>query len=233
MAKLSDLGLTNEGVGEALDYATMPDQLGTFAPPPQPATFRFKFPNRMDDLWETFDHPTGKPPGKRLRAKFDDSHPLVIVQSADPAHLNEPFLTSLTNAERKRKRGKREDATAPFISDLDYIFRDVFGLPGKPAGGNVGYAQELLKHPGEEFTADLTWSWYCNEKKTIYVDNGQGGLQEVPNQMGCGTGYYQRDVQKVLSDPQDPKSALIYPLRITCSCGGNVRAFANLQNFRK
>lgn len=230
MANLQSLGLGNEQVGEALDYGTMPDQLGTFVEPPQPGSYRFRFPARMDAIWEVFDHPNGKPPGKRIRAKFDDANPLTIVQSPGGTRDNEPFMTSITNAERKR--GKKDDTAAPYISDMDYINRDVFGLTAKPAGGNVGYAQEFMKHGGEEFGAEVTWNWFCNDKKNIYVDDGTGRLTEV-QQAGCGTSYYQKDVDKVPSDPADPNSPKVFPLRITCSCGANVRAFANLGNFRK
>lgn len=227
--KLSDLGLSNEQVGQALDYDTMPDQRGSFAEPPQPGIYRFKFPPRLDDIWETFDHEKGNPPGKRIRAKFDDTHPLTIIQSPLQKHDGEPFNISITNAERQR--GKKGDATAPFISDMDFINRDVWGLKSKPTGGNVGYAQEFMKHAGSEMTATLTWNWFCNPKKNIYVDNGQGGTMEL-QQLGCGTSYYQKDVEKGHANPEDPNSPLVYPFRITCQCGANVRAFANLEQFK-
>lgn len=229
MANLNSLGLTNEAVGDALNYTEMPDQIGTFQPPPQPGTYRFKLPARLDDIWETFEHEKGKPPGKRLRAVFDDAHPLTILQSPQGLHDGEPFITSLTNAERRR--GKKDDAAAPFISDMDYMNRDVFGVAQKPQGGNVGYAQEFMKHPSAEFTADVTWNWFCNPKKNIYVDNGQGGSAEV-EQKGCNTSYYEKNVDKVPVDPNDPNSRKEFPLRITCQCGASVRAFANLSNFR-
>ena len=230
MPRLQELGLTTEQVGEAIDYGTMPDQMGGFSEPPQPGVYRFRFPTRMDDLWETFDHVNGKPPGKRLRARFDDSHPLTIVQSPLGALDGEPFQTSITNAERRR--GKKDDPTAPFISDMDYINRDVWGLQTKPTGGNVGYAQEFQKHGGTELTATVTWNWFCNPKKNIYVQNEQGASVEVPNQAGCGRSYYQKDVEKVLSNPQDPGSAKVYPYRIACECGASIRAFANLEQFK-
>lgn len=230
MAKLQELGLTNEGVGQALDYNEMPDQIGQYAETPQPGTYRFKFPARMDEIWEVFDHTKGNPPGKRVRAKFDDAHPLLIVQSPGGHYDGEPFQTTITNAERQR--GKRDDPNRPWISDMDYFNRDVFGLPGKPQG-NAGYANEFMKHASEEFTADLTWSWSCNPERNIFADNGQGGLQEM-DQKGCGTRYYEKDVDKVPSDPGDPNSPKVYPRRITCgNCGANLRSFPGLSNFRK
>lgn len=235
MPKLSDLGLTTEAVGEALDYSTMPDQMGGgFPDPPYPGAYRFKFPKRLDDLWEVFDHTKGTPPGKRIRAKFDENHPLTIIQSPGGVENGNPFQTSISNAERKR--GKRDDPSAVNISDMDYLMRDVWGLTGKPAGGNPGYAQEFMKHAESEFGGDLEWNWFCNPKKSIYVDNGAGGLTEMEEQKGCGASYYQKDIKDsgmlVLSNPADPQSAKVFPLRITCACGGNVRAFPNLVRFR-
>jgi hypothetical protein len=217
-------------VGEQLDYNTIPDQMGTMKDPPQPGSFRFQLPNDLSSVWETFDHTKSKNPGKRIRAHFDESYPLTIVQSPLKAHDGEPFLTSISNAERRR--GRKDDVTAPEVSDLDYLLRDAFGLETKPAT-NVAYAQELMKHAGQEFGADLELSWNCNPERTIRVDNGQGGSQEVPNQKGCGTKYYQKDVPKVLSNPDDPNSAPIFPIRITCQCGAQVRAFANMSRFRR
>lgn len=233
MPKLADLGLTNEQVGQAdLDYASMPDQMGGFQEPPQPGTYRFKLPTKLDDIWESFDHDKGNPPGKRLRARFDDSHPLTIIQSPGGEKNGEPFMTSFTNAERRR--GKKDDTAAPYISDLDYFNRDVFDVAQKPKT-NAAYAQEFMKHGGQEFTADVEWSWRCNKDRNIYVDNGQGGQQEV-QQLGCGAAYYQKDIEKQPSDPNDPNSPKVYPLRITCggeNCGASLRAFANLTRFRK
>ena len=229
MPKLAELGLSNEQVGQALDYANMPDQLGGFSEPPQPGTYRFKFPPRMDDLWETFDHVNGQPPGKRIRARFDETHPMTIIQSPGGQLNGEPFQTSITNAERRR--GKRDDPTAPYISDMDYINRDVFGLQTKPTGGNVGYAQEFMKHAGTELTATITWNWFCNPKKNIYADNGQGGVQEI-QQAGCGASFYQKDIEKIPSNPADANSPKVYPYRLTCTCGASIRAFANLEQFK-
>lgn len=231
MPKLADLGLTNEQVGEQLDYANMTDQFGSFPDPPQPGPYRFRFPTRMDDLWEVFDHTNGKPPGKRLRAKFDDTHPLTIIQSPQQQYDGEPFQTSITNAERRR--GRTDDPSAQFISDMDYMNRDVWGLPGKPPGGNPGYAAEFIKHAGTEFGADVEWNWFCNDKKDIFVDNGQGGFTQVTGTKGCGTSYYQKDIQKVHAIAEDPASPTIFPVRIQCTCGANVRAFANLVRFKK
>lgn len=238
MAKISDLGLGNEQVGTVKDYADVPDQLGAFLPPPQPGTYRVKFPAKLDDIYEVFDHPEGKPPGRRIRAKFDDSHPLLIIQSPGGRNDGEPFQTTISNAERPR--GKKDDPNRPLVSDLDYIFRDVFDLKTPPKT-NPAYATELMKHPGAEMTVDVEWSWFCNPKKNIYVqvDNpgGTPSYTEQEGTLGCSTRYYQQDIKDgnllELSDPNNPESPKQYPLRITCQCGASVRAFAGLRNFRK
>ena len=118
---------------------------------------------------------------------------------------------------------------------MDYLLRDAFGITAKPPT-NAAYAQTLMKQAKREFTADIEWSWYCNEKKDIRTDNGQGGTMVVEGQPGCGQRYYQKDVEKVPSNPEDPNSPKVFPVRITCGspgCGANVRAFANLVRFRK
>lgn len=232
MAKLSDLGLSPEAVGETLDYGSMPDQLGSYTPLIQPATYRFRLPKDLSGVWDKFEHTNTNKPGTRIRAVFDDNNPLIIVQSPGGEHDGEPFTTRISNAERKR--GKKDDTNAPYISDMDYINRDVWDLPGKPGNGsNIAYLQEFSKHGGTEFSAEVTWNWFCNPNKDIYADNGQGALQQVTGQKGCGTSYYQRDVEKVRANPEDPNSPLVFPERITCQCGANVRAFANLGNFKK
>jgi len=228
--KLSDLGLTNERVGEPIDYNTIPDQMGSFPDPPQPGSFRFELPKDLSSIWEVFQYDTCKNPGKRLRAKFDDSFPLTIVQSPLKRYDGLPFTTGISNAERKR--GKKDATDAPEVSDMDYILRDAFGLETKPIT-NVAYAQELQKHAGAQFGADLELSWKCNENRNIRVDNGAGATTEVPNQKGCNTAYYQKDVPKVLSNPEDPASEQIFPIRITCQCGAQLRAFANLTRYRR
>ncbi len=232
MPNINTLGLKNEKVGENIDYANIPEQMGgQFPDPPQPGAYRFKIPTKVDDIWEPFDKTTGKNPGQRIAAVFDESHPLTIVQSPKGEKNGEPFQCRINNAERKR--GKKDDPTAPEVSDMDYLLRDAFGVTAKPPT-NVAYAQEFMKHGGQEFSADIEWSWFCNDNKDIRVDNGQGGTQTVEGTKGCGTRYYQKDIEKVPANPEDPNSAKVFPLRITCGqCNAQLRAFPNLTRFRK
>ena len=218
MANMNELGLGNEQVGDAdASFDTMPDQMGTFAPPPQPGSYRFKLPTNMGDLWEKAEK-SGKNAGPRIKAKFDDAHPLVIVQATDTNLVNEPFTTTISNVERKR--GKDDDA--PEVSDMDYLLRDGFGIEKKPKQ-NKEYITQMIALAGKEFGADIEWSWRCNPERKIYVEKEGGGYEEM-DQMGCGARYYQKNVDKVNGE---------FPERITCLCGANVRGFANLTRFRK
>jgi hypothetical protein len=230
MPKLNELGLGNEAVGAVLDYDTVPEQMQAFAEPPQPGAYRFRLPTAIDS-WDTMDHANCSNPGKRLAVIFDRNHPLTIIQSPGKVRDGEPFECRINNAERRR--GKRDDPAAPEVSDMDYLFRDAFDHKGQPPGRTLkAYAQQLLTHAGQEFGADIEWSWNCNSQRNIRVDNGAGGYEEV-EQKGCGARYYQADVPKVLSNPADPTSSVVFPLRHLCACGASLRAFPNLTRYRK
>src|SRR5262245_43187661 len=183
---LQDLGLQPEQLptaGQALD--TLPD-FGRFSPPPQPGAFRFKLPTDLTAIWEVFDVPEKKPP-TRVRAVFDRDHPLLIVQSPQNKYNGEPFETRISNAERARGKDK-----AVVASDMDYVFR-ALGVKEKPAD-NAGYVRLMQQQGGKEFGADLRYSWKCGVDRNIRVRDQAGAIQEVENQKGCGTAYYQEDV---------------------------------------
>ena len=215
MAKLAELGLKNEKVGGEVGFADLPKQ-GGFMPLLQPGRYRFQLPANLGDVFDKVD--TQK--GERLNAVFDQNAPLVIVQA--PAQyedrVGEPFQVRLSNAERPRGKDKIE------VSDMDYLLRALG--ESKPAGvkwTNLQYGQALAKHGGKQFDATVSLSWYCNPKRDIYVDDGQGGYTEVAGTKGCDTRYYQKDVDKQ-EDGQ-------YAERITCGgkdgqCGASIRAFA-------
>ncbi len=232
MAKLADLDLGAERVGEDLDYAAIPEQMGAFAPPPQPGAYRFRLPTDMSRIWEPIELTTGKNPGKRLRARFDDSSPLTIVQSPGSRYDGDPFITSISNAERRR--GRKDDPSAPEVSDMDYLLMAAFGLTKKPLT-NRDYANALMAHAGQEFGADLTWSWRCREDKDIRVadDQAPGQTKPVEGTKGCGQRYYHTKIDKVPADQDQPNGPQVYPEHITCGqCGADLRAFASLERFR-
>jgi hypothetical protein len=242
MAKLNDLGLTNEALG-GLDFGSMPEQRGSYGPPLYPGTYRFKLPLLKPDL-DIWDHrDTDK--GPRLVVKFEGASALTIVGSPSNLRNGESFEWNVSNQEFNRARQGEPDQLA---SDLDFLLRDGFKIPKRPAT-NLAFAQALIALSGKEFTADNEWTWYCNSKRDIYQQNSEGGSQVVEGVKGCGSKYYQArpggsstsGVQKSPQDPSKPVAVdnpLVWPERIVCSgkdgipCGAVVRAFPNLRNFR-
>lgn len=216
MAKITDLGLSNEKVGGDVDLDNLP-KTGGFLPLLQPGRYRFKLPANLNDV---FDKVTSSK-GERITAIFDQHAPLQIVQ-APPQYkdrVGEPFQTRISNVERARGKDKIE------VSDFDYLLRAV-GHKTRPKT-NVDYAKALLEHAGQEFDAAVEVQYSCNPNKDIYADDGNGGTAPVEGQKGCGARYYQNQVQ----DLKNPDGT--FPERITCSgndgaCAASLRAFSQL-----
>jgi hypothetical protein len=190
---------------------------GGFAPPPPAGAYRFKLPADLSAVWDLIDVPDKQPP-QRVRLNLDRDHPLLITQSPQGKSNNEPFETRLTNTERGR--GKDKAVTA---SDMDYLLR-ALGEKAKPKN-NREYMQMVQKHAGQEFGADLRYSWRCSKDRDIRVRDNAGQVQVVEDKKGCGEAFYQEDVPKGVDGA--------VPYEITCGgCGALLRAFANLDNLR-
>lgn len=224
---LQSLGLGNEKL-EGAEFDEIPETLGqTFADPPQPGPYRFKFPSAaaMQTIWSKVESDKY---GTRLSADFSDAAVLKIVQSPNNEHNGEDFRWRVSNVPRERTKERI------LVSDMDLLLR-AKGITIRPKT-NKGYAEALIKAlADQEVSANIEFSWNCRADKEKYVDNGNGGTEKVEGAMGCGNRYYQSGVAKVLSDPNDPTSPRIYPLRITCSndeCGASIRAFPNLGGFK-
>jgi hypothetical protein len=211
---LEDLGLKPDTLPTAgQDLADLPE-FGAFEPPPQPGPFRFKLPSDLSAIYDVFDAANL---GQRVRAIFDREHPLLIVQSLGGKYNGQPFHTRIANNERSRGKDK-----SVIASDWDYLLR-ALGVKVKPTS-NKGYIEELRKHAGQEFGADLRYSWRCSEDRDIRVRDAAGTVQAVEGTKGCGEGYYQEDVPKNADGTT--------PYEITCQCGALLRAWANLDNLR-
>lgn len=223
---LEALGLGKEQL-EGAEFDQIPENIGqSFPDPPQPGVYRFKLPTsaQMKTIWakvESSEH------GDRINAIFEDDAALKIVQSPGGEHDGEEFRWRCSNVPRPRTKEQI------LVSDMDLLLR-ALGVTQRPKT-NRAYAEALIKLGGREFTATNEFSYNCNPKKEIYVDNGAGGQEKVEGKVGCGNRYYQRDVAKVPSDPSDPASPKVFPLRIQCSnpdCGASIRAFPNLTGFK-
>lgn len=190
---------------------------GSFTPPPPPGAYRFQLPGDLSGIFDLFDVADKTPP-QRVKAIFDRDHPLLIIQSPQAKSNNEPFETRVTNNERKR--GKGGEVTA---SDMDYLLR-ALGEKQKPKS-NRGYMETLQRHAGQQFGADLRYSWRCSRDRDIRARDQAGAVQVIEGKKGCGEAYYQEDVQKSADGS--------VPYEITCgNCGALLRAFANLDNLR-
>ncbi len=215
---LQDLGLGKERL-EGTSFDEIPENLGqAFADPVQPGIYRFQFPTftAASPIWESID--TDKY-GKRISAVFEDSLALQIVQSKDKLHDGEEYRYRVSNVPRERTKERI------LVSDMDLLLRAA-GCTTRPTT-NADYGKALAQHlSGKALTATQEFSWSCNDRKDIYVDNGAGGTDQVEGKKGCGARYYQRDVEKVEG---------VFPVRITCSnpeCGANIRAYGNLTGFK-
>jgi hypothetical protein len=212
---LEDLGLKADTLPTAgQDLADLPE-FGSFEPPPQPGPFRFRLPGDLGAIYDVFD---AEGLGQRVRAIFDREHPLLIVQSLGGKYNGQPFHARVANNERNR--GKKGSGVV--ASDWDYLLR-ALRMKAKPTS-NKGYIEALRGYSGQEFGADLRYSWRCSGDRDIRVRDAAGTVQAVEGTKGCGEAYYQEDV------PKNPDGTT--PYEITCSCGALLRAFANLDNFR-
>lgn len=215
--------LKTEPIKDDVDFNNMPDQMGSYGPMLQPGNYRFRMSKLGPDNFDAVDSEQGQ----RLKVKFDQNAPLVVVQAVDQQMIGETYRTSLTNI--ARKRGKKDDPNAKFASDLDFLFQ-ALGETTRPTS-NKGFADVLIakSNAAAEFSATNEWSYRCGEQSNARWLQEDGSLAEGAGPdgqplKGCGTRVYQKDVQKV-----DGK----YPERITCAgCGASVRAFGNLSNFK-
>lgn len=216
---LQELGLKDEPL-PVTDLSDLPE-FGSYTPPPQPGTYRFKLPANLTQVYDVLD--TDK--GQRLKVVFDSEHPLVIVQA--PAHrqqyLQTTFQTSISGKERPRGKDKVE------VSDLQYLLKAV-GI--QKVNGNRDIVAQLSTKGGGEFTADITYSYGCSADRFVYLRDPNDPSKllkcdgvEYAEQKGCGRRYYQdKDV------PKDANGN--YPLEHACECGAVVRGFANLDRIR-
>lgn len=211
---LQELGLKAENLPTAGQSLADLPEFGSYDPPPQPGDYRFRLPANLASVWEVFDL-EGK--GQRVRAIFDKDAPLLIVQSPGNQSNNETFKTRIANNERER--GKK--GSGVIASDMDYLLR-AFKITQKPAN-NQAYISAVVALAGKEFNAKITYSFKCDENRDIYVVTPDGTRQKVEGTKGCGAKYYQKDLEK----GADGK----FPDKITCTCGAEINAFANLDNF--
>jgi hypothetical protein len=219
---LADLKLNDE------ELPAMPlDDLPTFGgvpTPPQPGAYRFRLPDMKVKVVETYEAVKDGKTVTRLKTVFSRDYPLQIVASPGGKANGEAFQTQIFGLERDRGKDKAVQA-----SDLDYLIR---ALGEKTRPTKLGAYGDLLESlGGKEFGADLTLSWNCNKNRKIRVLDASGRNVEGDKE-GCGRKYFQSDKTNKPDQKIERGTNGEYPVEIACSCGGIVRAFANLDNLR-
>lgn len=239
MAGIKDLKLGKDVAINDGDWANLPEQIGSRKPPLYPGPYRFKFAKAaaLSECFDTFETEINGAKVTRVALLLRDDAAMTVIQAPQKYsdRVGETWGTRLSNAERKR--GKGDDA--PMASDLDYVLKAIAPAEARPKT-NRQYAELFQKvAPEKEMGADVEWNWRCdagkpvrvpdeaNEGKTVALD-GENGREK---RMGCGSKYYQKDVEKVDKDGNaDPSGE--YPRAIDCQCGSILFANENLQNFR-
>jgi hypothetical protein len=240
MAGIKDLKLGKDVIAEgSLD--DLPEQIGSRKRALQPGPYRFKFPvkAKISECFDTFETQIGGKPVIRVVAILRDEAALTVIQA--PAkwedRVGEAWGTRISNAERKR--GKGEDA--PVASDMDYVLAVVSPKGTAKPSTNRAYLEAFeARCPEQEFGADVEWNWRCDDKRNVRVPDPDNegktieldGEEGRESRKGCGTKYYQKDVDKVDKDG-NADTAGEYPRTIECQCGAILFANENLQNFRK
>lgn len=214
MPSIHDLGLNDEPRG--LDFNAMPTGMGSRPVTPQPGIYKFRLPSE-DALFNAFDV-IDDGTDKILQVKFRDEAMLFNVS------LNNWYSTNVNNRIRSFKRG--EDNIT--FSDLSLLIAATkVPVPDNPTDTDL--ANALVSAAGKEFMAEHTLSTACSSKRDVYRDG-----KTIPGLKGCGLSYSsdpytKKDGTEVLPIPKD---AGALALRFTCSCGAELRAWANLRGFR-
>jgi len=229
MSSINDLPIPAGAVDVPDD---IPEQFGSFAPPPQPGPCRFRLPSKLEAIWELCDvrNPDAQKAlggaDKGLMASFSTDTPLTITQSryteADgtDSYANEAFSTRVTIIPRKR------DKEGHMVSDMFYLLRALdHDMSTVKTWSQKDWANALMQHAGQEFAADIEWSARCrdDQPKRVWTEDGLR-TEEDTEDKGCGNTVYQRDI---------PMEEGYYKEQFECTdCGSILRAFANLSRFR-
>lgn len=220
----------------------LPEERGEFREPPQPGTYRFQLPAAIENCFDIIDVKQRDGDGKvvtdaagnpityqRVNLVLDGSNALVILQSPGNKVNGEPFNTRISNIERDRWAGKDLKVK---VSDLTYLLRAM--APEARPRTNEEFIQLCLQVlPNRQFTADVEWGGYCDDKKDAYFEfpDETGGKVYQPfkdegaaeNRKGCGKRVYQS---------KWPHDANGYAARGKCECGASLFPRAQLVRFK-
>jgi hypothetical protein len=224
MSKLDELGLTEDKI-EIPDE--VPEQMGNFFPPPQPATYTFRLPEDLGEVWDTFETDAGQ----RISARFDRDYPLHIVDSPDGSYNGTTLMgVSISNSERARGREK------VMVADMYYLIQALYKDEDMPdLGNNPAFAKALINKAGAKFKADVEWSARCSESSDMWVTGPDGNAVQEPGTPGCGKSFYTSTSDSAARIPQDENGHFLdrFECALTgCDGGACLRAFPRLSRFK-
>ncbi len=148
-------------------------------------------------------------PQRYAYARFHEDQPLQIIDAEDPAWIYEPFVCHITSVPRTKAKTRRP---ATIRSDLDDLLA-ALGEPG-PFETPTDYANALVRHAGDTFSATVRYSWRSWPDVEIRVRDPLGQLLVAVNGvMGDGRTYHMhRDVRR-RKDGSWPRE-IVKPLQV-------------------
>lgn len=229
MAKLNELAKQQS----AVDMANVPEQFGDFAPPPQPGRgYLFQLPrfSESDDFEEDETVVDGVAK-KRLLMQFKGEKSLTIVESPTGEGIGDPVRFRCSSEERSFG-----DEGKSAVSPMHYLMTALHEVPS--GWSSMQFAKAFIKHSGDKFRGDVTWSSYCNPDKVRYIwDEAQGKSVEDPDgNKGCGQRWapQQRKNKKgevTEAIPRNDETGK-YETRFTCFCDAMLQPFVEIRNFK-
>lgn len=223
-----------------------------------PGIDTFLIPSNLAQLWDDIDvkdtNPKSKTFGntvKRMRLKFDKNAPLVVSEGPNKG---ETFTLTVTG--NQRARGKADDPSTPWVSDLAYMLEIGFGDKSRPTTAQALKAA-INKYAGKTIRLEHGLSAHCRPDKVRYVITGdpnpafnpavpesdanpryinEKSVQDPAGTKGCGDDTKQREDKKgkkgryYTRDFKDPVTNQ-YVDTVECECGAALRGFPNLEKF--
>lgn len=223
-------------IGGEWPEGDLPEQMGGQRTTLLPGIDTFRLPANLAQLWHDVEiedtreflgngqnNPTFGQKVKRKQLKCDRSNPLVVVGGALDG---EPMTVTWTS--NPRRRGKKDDPKAPFISDLAYVLE--IGLNDKSRPTTVdGLVAAINRHAGKTIRLEHGLTAQCRPEKVRYIlvktAEGESTMQDPSGTKGCGARYYTKDFKNPEAKPGEPQ----YDTEIACDCNAVLRGFEQVE----
>jgi hypothetical protein len=209
----------------------LPEQFGGAYEPLLPGVDVFQLPTELSQLWDTVDMTDGRTnkPVARLRLRCDRHHPLVIVGGK-----NDGKTMTVTFTTNPRPRGRKNDPTTVWVSDLAYFLEIALNNKTRPKS-TAALQLAINQYAGKTFRMEHGLSAHCREDRPRYIPEVDPTTNKVTGDavldptgtMGCGKRYYTRAFK--LDDVKPGEEP--YDDRIQCECGALLRGFPSCDRF--